>query len=86
MHRVRSGRLTGRSVVSLCAAMIISFVGLGLQPAHASTLNADSGSAVHHDTSRALRDIKPPVEIPSGWAWVAWLFGGRCLNLCQIWR
>jgi hypothetical protein len=23
--------------------------------------------------ANALRDIKPPVEIPSGWAWVAWV-------------
>ena len=23
--------------------------------------------------TNALRDIKPPVEIPSGWAWVGWL-------------
>jgi len=25
--------------------------------------------------TNALRDIKPPVEIPSGWAWVAWVIG-----------
>lgn len=25
--------------------------------------------------TNALHDIKPPVEIPSGWAWVGWLLG-----------
>jgi hypothetical protein len=26
--------------------------------------------------TNALRDIKPPVEIPSGWAWALWVLGG----------
>lgn len=35
--------------------------------------NLQSGSLVAAATdTNALRDIKPPVEIPSGWAWVFW--------------
>ena len=32
-------------------------------------------SSVPGNSTNALRDIKPPVEIPSGWAWVLWVFG-----------
>ena len=31
-----------------------------------------SALAAAHTGTNALRDIKPPVEIPSGWAWVLW--------------
>ena len=30
--------------------------------------------------TNALHDIKPPVEIPSGWAWVGWLLGVLALG------
>jgi hypothetical protein len=30
-------------------------------------------------TTNALRDIKPPVEIPSGWEWLWWTFGALAL-------
>src|SRR5215472_16887422 len=29
--------------------------------------------------TNSLRDIKPPVEIPSGWAWLLWMAG-----LCAV--
>ena len=32
-----------------------------------------SSAAVGGPGTNALRDIKPPVEIPSGWAWVGWV-------------
>ena len=35
--------------------------------------------------TNALRDIKPPVEIPSGWVWVAWLFGALALAALLFW-
>lgn len=37
----------------------------------ATNLQSGSLAAAAADTN-ALRDIKPPVEIPSGWAWVFW--------------
>lgn len=37
----------------------------------ATNLQSGSLAAAATDTN-ALRDIKPPVEIPSGWAWVFW--------------
>src|SRR5271165_6095197 len=43
----------------------------------ASTL---SGSATN-----ALRDIKPPVEIPSGWAWVLWVLAGLATAALVYW-
>ncbi|HZR15911.1 MAG TPA: hypothetical protein VFE51_01170 [Verrucomicrobiae bacterium] len=36
-------------------------------------------------STNALRDIKPPVEIPSGWAWVLWLFGALALAALGLW-
>src|SRR5262249_32925344 len=38
--------------------------------------------------TNALRDIKPPIEIPSGWAWVGWLVGLLVLGLLLFfaWR
>ncbi|SPE63371.1 conserved hypothetical protein [Verrucomicrobia bacterium] len=32
-----------------------------------------------------LHDIKPPVEIPSGWAWVAWVLGALVLAALLVW-
>ena len=36
-----------------------------------NNLTAGSNSA-HGAVTNALRDIKPPLEIPSGWAWLLW--------------
>jgi hypothetical protein len=38
--------------------------------------------------TNVLRDIKPPVEIPSGWAWVLWMAGALALAalLYFVWR
>jgi hypothetical protein len=35
-----------------------------------------------------LRGIKPPVEIPSGWAWLGWVLGSLALALAglALWR
>jgi hypothetical protein len=35
--------------------------------------------------TNALRDIKPPVEIPSGWAWLAWVLGALLLAGLLFW-
>lgn len=35
--------------------------------------------------TNALRDIKPPVEIPSGWAWVWWVAGAIALAALGYW-
>jgi hypothetical protein len=32
-----------------------------------------------------LRDIKPPVDIPSGWEWAWWLLGGVVLVILAWW-
>jgi hypothetical protein len=32
-------------------------------------------SALTNTGTNSLKDIKPPVEIPSGWAWVWWMLG-----------
>jgi len=39
-------------------------------------------------TNSSLRDIKPPVYIPSGWAWLWWTLGGMALAvaLYLAWR
>ncbi len=29
--------------------------------------------------NNGLRDIKPPIEIPNGWEWLAWVLGGMAL-------
>lgn len=36
-------------------------------------------------TANDLRDIKPPVEIPSGWAWLAWLLAAAILAALAVW-
>jgi hypothetical protein len=45
-------------------------------------------SALAAQGTNDLRDIKPPVEIPSGWAWVAWLLGALAATalLYFAWR
>jgi len=35
--------------------------------------------------TNGLRDIKPPVEIPSGWAWVWWGLGALALVAVLFW-
>src|SRR5262245_29979830 len=39
-------------------------------------------------STNILRDIKPPVEIPSGWAWLLWTIGALALALLAylVWR
>ena len=32
-----------------------------------------------------LRDIKPPVEIPSGWAWFGWVLGALAVAALAFW-
>lgn len=38
--------------------------------------------------TNGLRDIKPPVDIPSGWAWVGWVLGALAIAalLFLAWR
>ena len=35
--------------------------------------------------SNDLHDIKPPVDIPSGWAWVGWLLAALALGAVLLW-
>src|SRR6266480_1234050 len=35
--------------------------------------------------TNALRDIKPPVEIPSGWAWACWVLGALAAAALAFW-
>src|SRR6267142_1007616 len=35
--------------------------------------------------TNSLRDIKPPVEIPSGWLWVAWVLAALVLAGLVFW-
>jgi hypothetical protein len=34
---------------------------------------ATNNTLAAHATTNTLREVKPPVEIPNGWLWVAWL-------------
>src|SRR5437762_3995033 len=43
-----------------------------------------SASALGYGTND-LRDIKPPVEIPSGWAWVLWVLGAIAAAALLYW-
>ena len=48
-------------------------------------------SAAQSVTNDALRDIKPPVAIPTGWEWVPWVLGalalaGAIAGLIWWWR
>ncbi len=36
-------------------------------------------------STNALHDIKPPVEIPSGWAWAGWVVGALALAALLYW-
>src|SRR5664279_1429257 len=50
-----------------------------------STLS--SSSAASDVYKRQIRDIKPPVEIPSGWTWLWWVLGALALVLLLLaWR
>ena len=31
---------------------------------------------IHTNAAATLRDIKPPVHIPTGWEWMVWILGG----------
>jgi len=42
-------------------------------------------SALSSSATNGLRDIKPPVEIPSGWAWVLWVAGAALLAVLGYW-
>ncbi len=43
-----------------------------------------SGPAAGAVTNQ-LRDIKPPVEIPSGWIWLWWVLGALALSALLVW-
>jgi hypothetical protein len=42
-------------------------------------------AALHAGGTNDLRDIKPPVEIPSGWAWLIWFVAALTLALLAWW-
>jgi len=44
-------------------------------PTLAQTNAPSTASAV----TNGLRDIKPPIEIPSGWEWLWWTLGTLCI-------
>lgn len=44
-----------------------------------------SSAAATNAAAKNLRDIKPPVEIPSGWAWVGWALGALVLASLLVW-
>lgn len=46
------------------------------------------GASSAQVSTNALRDIKPPVEIPAGWLWVAWIVGALVLAaiIFAIWQ
>lgn len=50
----------------------------------ATNVHLASSSATGPATN-ALRDIKPPVEIPSVWAWVAWVLGALAVAALAFW-
>lgn len=52
------------------------------------TATSNAVSALAASATNALRDIKPPVEIPSGWAWVLWTLGvlAAAALVCLAWR
>src|SRR5260370_7326221 len=43
------------------------------------------GSKLSATATNALRDIKPPVEIPSGWAWVLWTLATLAAGVVLFW-
>jgi hypothetical protein len=42
-------------------------------------------AAIPGVATNALRDIRPPVEIPSGWAWAWWTLGALALAALAFW-
>jgi hypothetical protein len=49
-----------------------------------TNLNLPSPASASASTN-ALRDIKPPLVIPSGWAWVLWVLGALALAALLFW-
>jgi hypothetical protein len=43
------------------------------------------GSTPAQISTNALRDIKPPVEIPTGWEWAIWVVGALLLAAFGYW-
>jgi hypothetical protein len=37
------------------------------------------------ESTNVLRDIKPPVDIPGGWTWLAWVLGTAALLALLFW-
>ena len=50
-----------------------------------SLTNIHSQSATASAGTNGLRDIKPPIEIPSGWAWVGWGLASLALAALAFW-
>ncbi len=50
-----------------------------------TSLNPHPMRTVSTAATNGLRDIKPPVEIPSGWAWVWWMLGALALAGVLYW-
>jgi hypothetical protein len=48
-----------------------------------SSIPINSSSAAV--STNALRDIKPPVEIPTGWVWAFWLIGALLVAAIGYW-
>jgi hypothetical protein len=51
----------------------------------AATNQITHGAAALGTNGNTLRDIKPPVEIPSGWAWVFWVLGALAVAALLFW-
>jgi hypothetical protein len=51
----------------------------------APTNQITHGAAALGTNGNTLRDIKPPVEIPSGWAWVFWVLGALAVAALLFW-
>src|SRR5579864_8868880 len=45
----------------------------------------NTASALSGSRTNGLRDIKPPVEIPNGWAWAGWIVGALALAAIAYW-
>lgn len=42
-------------------------------------------TSLEPDLQGDIRDIKPPEELPRGWAWIGWLIGGLVLLAAGLW-
>jgi hypothetical protein len=51
----------------------------------AATNSILSGASSASLSTNALRDIKPPVEIPTGWAWAMWIAGIVLVSALAYW-